>query len=253
MKLKVSMIVAHRGASHDAPENTLAAFLEAWRQGADAIEGDFRLTKDGRIVCMHDETTGRTAGADLVAAKSTLAQLRQLDVGSWKGGRWAGERIPTIEEVLATVPEGKKVFFEIKSGLEILPPLKEAIGRSKVKPEQCVIIAFDTGVIAEAKRRLPGTKTLWLTFYGRDPQTGQWSPSLQQVLATLQEANADGLDTSAQPCVDRSFVEALRAKNLEIHVWTVDDLATASRFQGLGARSLTTNRPGWLREQLHAG
>ena len=77
-------IVAHRGASLDAPENTLAAFRLAWSQGADAIEGDFRLTKDGRIACLHDDTTQRTAGLDLTVADSTLAELRELDVGSWK-------------------------------------------------------------------------------------------------------------------------------------------------------------------------
>lgn len=70
-------IVAHRGASHDAPENTLAAFELAWEQGADAIEGDFHLTQDGHIVCLHDKDTKRTAGKKLVVGKSSLEELRK--------------------------------------------------------------------------------------------------------------------------------------------------------------------------------
>ena len=79
------MIVAHRGASSDAPENTLPAFRRAWELGADAIEGDFRLTKDGRIVCIHDKDTKRVADAKLVVSDATLAQLRTLDVGGAHG------------------------------------------------------------------------------------------------------------------------------------------------------------------------
>ncbi|MFV2065815.1 MAG: glycerophosphodiester phosphodiesterase family protein, partial [Pirellulales bacterium] len=98
------LIVGHRGASHDAPENTLAAFQLAWQRGADGVEGDFYLTSDGHIVCIHDADTERVAGEKLIVAESTLADLRQLDVGAWKGERWRGEKIPTLEEVLATVP-----------------------------------------------------------------------------------------------------------------------------------------------------
>ncbi|MDP6721144.1 MAG: glycerophosphodiester phosphodiesterase family protein, partial [Pirellulaceae bacterium] len=94
------LIVAHRGASYDAPENTLAAFRLAWRQGADGIEGDFYLTKDGQIVCIHDADTKRTAGVSRQVAKSTLAELRELDVGRWKDEEFAGERMPTLQQVL---------------------------------------------------------------------------------------------------------------------------------------------------------
>ena len=80
------LVVAHRGASRDAPENTLAAFKLAWEQGADAIEGDFLLTKDNKIVCIHDKSTGRLADRKLIVKESTLSQLRELDVGLGKGG-----------------------------------------------------------------------------------------------------------------------------------------------------------------------
>src|SRR5512133_60470 len=126
------LLIAHRGASREAPENTLAAFDLAWQQGADGIEADFRLTADGRIVCLHDATTGRTANLDLVVADSSFAELQQLDVGSWKGTRWQGERIPTLEEVLARLPLGKRLFIELKSGPEMLAPLRRILTASHV-------------------------------------------------------------------------------------------------------------------------
>jgi glycerophosphoryl diester phosphodiesterase len=244
-------IVAHRGASRDAPENTIAAFELAWRQGADAIEGDFRLTKDNRIVCIHDSTTKRTAGANLVVAKSTLAELRKLDVGKWRGAKWAGQRISTIEEVLAIVPTGKQILIEIKCGPEIIDVLKKVLDSSRLSRQQIIFISFDAKVIAEAKKQLPKHKAFWLTAFRKDKKTGSWTPSPQNVLTTLKKIGADGLDCQAAPAaVDRSFVSALRNRGLELHVWTVDDVKTARYFQELGAGSITTNRPAWLRGQL---
>ncbi|RMF37016.1 MAG: glycerophosphodiester phosphodiesterase, partial [Planctomycetota bacterium] len=91
-------IIAHRGASFDFPENTLVAFRHAWEQGADGIEGDFYLTADGQIVCIHDPDTERTGGQQLMVEQSTLEQLRGLEYGSWKDRRFAGESIPTLED-----------------------------------------------------------------------------------------------------------------------------------------------------------
>ena len=90
-------IIAHRGASHLAPENTLASVELAWKRGADAVEIDIWLTKDGRIVAIHDEDTERTTGRKWVIADHTLAELRRLDAGSWKDESYAGEPIPILE------------------------------------------------------------------------------------------------------------------------------------------------------------
>ena len=100
-------IIAHRGASADAPENTLAAFRLGWEQDADGIEGDFRLSADGRIVCIHDDDTQRVAGSRLVVSETSYNDLHALDVGRWKGEQWRGERIPSLAEVhvhLAALP-----------------------------------------------------------------------------------------------------------------------------------------------------
>jgi len=244
-------IVAHRGASRDAPENTIAAFELAWRQGADAIEGDFYLTKDRRIVCIHDSTTKRTAGENLRVAGSTLAELRKLDVGKWRGAKWAGQRIATLEEVLAIVPEGKRLLIEIKCGPEIVGVLKKVLESSRLTRQQTILISFNTKVIAEAKKQLPKHKAFWLTGLRKDKKTGRCSPSLEKVLSTLKETRADGLGCQAVPAaIDSSFMSKLRSRGLELHVWTVDNVKTALYFQELGASSITTNRPAWLREQI---
>jgi glycerophosphoryl diester phosphodiesterase len=242
--------VAHRGASHDAPENTLAAFNLAWQQNADAIEGDFYLTKDNAIVCIHDKTTGRFADIDLVVAESSLEQLRQLDVGSWKDKKWRGEKIPTIAEVFNVVPNEKKILIEIKCGPEIVPFLKKSLVNSQLKPEQTIVISFNQEVVRQVKLQIPDIKAFWLTGFRKDKQSGQWTPDLDTIHNILGEINADGLDCRAGEVVTPSFVKSIKDANMEIHVWTVDDPDEAQRLKSIGVQSITTNRPGWLREQL---
>lgn len=244
-------IVAHRGASTDAPENTLSSFQLAWQRGADAIEGDFYLTRDGHIVTIHDKTTRRTANRDLAVASSTLAQLKELDLGSWKSSQYRGERIPTLPEVLAIVKKGKRIFIEIKCGPEIVPRLNEVLTRSGLAPDQTVVIAFDQRVIAAVKKQIPRIKAYWLVGYRRDEKTGVWTPSVDEVLATLAAINADGLDTQDnREVVNQAFVKRLRAAGMGFHVWTVDDAATARYYKQLGVDSITTNRPRALRTWL---
>ncbi len=249
------MIVAHRGASYDAPENTLAAFHEGWRQGADAIEGDFYLTGDGKIIALHDKTTARTTGKkhDLKVAEATVEQLRHLDVGTWKDARFAGERMPLLEEVLATIPEHGKIFLEIKSGPEIVEPLRKELDQTSLRPEQIVIICFNQEVVKKCRELMPQFKANWLTSYKRDPQTGQWSPSLESVLKALEYTGATGLGTQANDAVvTREFVVQVRKAGVECHVWTVNDPAQARRYANLAFDSITTDRPAFIREAIES-
>jgi glycerophosphoryl diester phosphodiesterase len=245
------LIVAHRGASHDAPENTLAAFRLAIEQGADAFEADFYLASNGQIVCFHDKDTERIAGKKLPISDTPFATLRGLDVGQWKGSQWKGERMPTMEEVLAAVPVDKKIFIELKSSSEIVGPMAEIIERSKLSPEQIVIISFHADAVAECKKRLPHLKAYWLCGF-KEKKDGTPPPTAEEVIATLKRTKADALDAQAEPeHVNKRFIERLREAGYgEFHVWTVDDPAIARFYIDLGAASITTNRPGWLREQL---
>lgn len=249
------LVVAHRGASHDAPENTLPAFRLAWEQGADAIEGDFFLTKDGHIVCTHDRMTGRLnpGKVKLQVADSTLAELQALDVGSWKGERWRGERMPTLAEVFATVPAGKRILIEVKCGPEILPALVREIGKCSLRPEQLTIISFKASVIAAAKDSLPDVEAFWLTSFGRDKESGALAPTPESIFKTLREVGADGLSCGDHDSLSAEFLSSVRQAGCETHCWTVDDPVRARALVSMGMQSVTTNRPSLIRAALREG
>jgi glycerophosphoryl diester phosphodiesterase len=249
------LIVAHRGASYDAPENTMAAFKLGFEQGADAIEGDFWLTRDGQIVAFHDKDTKRVTGGavDRLVSESTLAELQQLDVGSWKDPKFASERPPTLAEVLAMLPEGKLFLIEIKCGPEIVPEMKRVIEASGVSLQQLRVISFNSEVIAETKRAIPEMKSFWLSSYKTDKQTGATTPTHDEILATLKRINADGFDSKADSAqLTPQFIQRLRDANLELHVWTVNDIDLARQLAKLGVDSITTDRPEYLRSGLAA-
>jgi glycerophosphoryl diester phosphodiesterase len=246
------LITAHRGASHDAPENTLAAFRLAWEQGADAIEADFRLSADGQIICVHDADTERVAGIRRVVAETPLAGLRALDAGRWKAERFAGERLPTFAEVLAVVPAGKRFFIELKTGPEIVPQLVAGLDGWKGDPSLLTIIAFNPDTVAACKRALPAIKAHWLTGFKQDTATGEWQPSAAEVVASFKASGADGVGLKGErQVVDRGFLEQLQAGGVpEFHVWTIDSPEDARAFRELGAAGITTNRPAFIRAAL---
>lgn len=246
------LIVAHRGASYDAPENTLAAFKLAWKQGADAIEGDFFLSQDGHLVCIHDKDTERFTGKKLVVNKTPLATLRQLDVGSWKDPRFADERIPTIEEVFATIPKGKKIFIELKEGAHIVSPLKRTIASSKLTKDQIVIISFQADTIAESKRQLPQIRAHWLHSYKKDKSTGKYRNDFEKIVQTLKDTGANGLGTQGRmEVVTAPFLASLREAGMqEFSVWTINDAMPAHYFRALKTIAITTDRPAHLRKIL---
>ncbi len=139
--------MAHRGASYDAPENTMASVELAWQQNADAVEVDVHLTKDKNIVVIHDRKAKRTGGLNKKIEKLTLEELRTLDFGSWKGAEWSGERIPLLSEVIETVPEGKKLFVEVKCGPEIIEPLDILLDQNIIPFSNIFIMHFNLNTL----------------------------------------------------------------------------------------------------------
>ncbi len=252
------LIIAHRGASHDAPENTLAAVRLAWAQHADAVEVDVRLTRDGRLAVIHDPDTRRVAGRAQVVAASTLAELQAFAVHGSGDARFAGERIPALEEVLALVPAGKRVFVELKGGPEGAAELRRCVGRAlrdqpvPLAPEQIAIIAFELATAIAAKLALPLHEVCWLV------EAGGATPAatLEEIGRTALDAGLDGIDVDAAWPLDAAIVQRLQQKRggaFKIYVWTVDDASQARGLAAAGIAGLTTNRPGWLRAQLGAG
>jgi glycerophosphoryl diester phosphodiesterase len=243
-------IIAHRGASHDAPENTLAAIRLAWQQEADAVEVDVQLSKDGKLVVIHDDNTKRSGRFARKVNAQTLDELRKLDVGRWKGKQWAGEKIPTLATVLATVPDGKRLFVEFKCGPDGIPEFKRTAKDAGKRAGPMVAIGFSCETMRQLKAEMPGLEVCWISKFRRHWRTGRWSPAAEELIAAAQEIGVDGLDLDARSPVNSALVEKIRAAGLKIYVWTVDSPAKAAKLAAAGVDGVTTNRPGWLRAKL---
>ena len=179
----------------------------------------------------------------------TLDELRKLDAGSWKGPRWAGEKIPTLREAIETVPGGRRMFIEIKCGAEALPALEPVLKAGGKKPEQLVLIGFNLATMEKAKKLFPRHPVYWIASYAADKKTGQ-RPDIRKLIEKARAARVDGLDLHFEFPIDAEFVSRVKAADLQLYVWTVDDAAVAKRLAEAGVDGITTNRPAWLREQL---
>lgn len=252
--IHAQVIVGHRGASFDAPENTLSAFKLAWQQDADGIEGDFYVTKDQKVVCIHDADTLRTGGKKLVVAQSTLAELRQLEYGQWKNAKFAGEPMPTFDEVLSVVPAGKLFVIELKVGPEIVPLIKDALEKElqSGSGKKFLIISFHDDTVAKCKELLPAIRAHWLTGFKNDKKTGVWTPDADVISRTVAKCKADGVGMKGERAViNQPFIQKLQQNGCrEFHVWTIDEVKDAAYFKELGAVGITTNRPALIREGL---
>jgi glycerophosphoryl diester phosphodiesterase len=242
-------IIAHRGASYDAPENTLAAMKLAWEQKADAIELDLWLSRDGKLVVLHDADTKRVGGNTNRVANQTWTELQNVDVGAWKNERFKGERIPTLESILATIPPGRRAVLEIKCGPEILPELTRVVSKSGRSPAQLAIISFHFETLRESKKQFPQIEHYYLHGYKKDPQSGEF-PRLEPLIARAKSANFEGLDLHFDWPIDKEFVGKIKGAGLKFVVWTVNQPELARKLSELGVDGITTDRPGLLREAL---
>jgi len=239
-------IIAHRGASHLAPENTMASVMLGWEKEAN-VEVDVYLSSDQQIVVIHDKSTKRTAGIDANVAETSARELRQLDVGSFKAEKFAGEQIPFLADVVKTIPPGRKLYVEIKCGPEILPELHRLVLESG-KMSRIVIIGFDLETVAKS-RELIDVPTYWLKGTDKIKETEQWIPHDPKLAQIAASKGLDGLDVHYAG-VTKEFARAVKASGQKLYVWTVDDPEEAVRLIELGVEGITTNRPGWLRGQL---
>jgi len=242
-------IIAHRGASFDAPENTLAAIHLGWKQQADAVEIDVQFSKDGAVVVIHDDNTRKTAGVRKRISAQTLAELQALDVGRWKNSQWTGERIPTLAQALAAVPDGKRLFVEIKCGPECIPKFMQDFKASSRKARQVVPIGFSLATMRQLKQALPELQVCWVAEFKRT-WNGGWTPSAEALIAQAKEAGLDGLDVSGKGPVDAEFARKVHDVGLKLYIWTVDSPVRAKELIQAGVDGITTNKPGWLRSKL---
>ena len=243
-------IIAHRGASHDAPENTVAAAKLAFQQHADAVEVDIWQTRDKRLAVIHDSTTQRTTGVNGKVEDMTMAELQRLDAGSWKSQTYAGERIPALDDILKIRMVGKRIVIEIKDNHELADELVASLKRTGTTGHDALIICFDYPTLRRIKERLPDYTCLWLAGYKPDKQTGKVSPDIDEMIRLCKAAGFDGLNLNFNWPIDQAFTEKVHNAGLKLYVWTVNDAEVAKRLAAAGVDGITTDRPEWLRGQL---
>lgn len=215
----IPLLIAHRGASIDAPENTLAAFRLAIEQRADGLECDLRMSKDGVIVICHDDSLKRTHDVKLRINEATAAELARYDV-------------PTLAETLATV-RGKlsSINLELK---EPIPPqtLAETIGTDT---EGIILSSFDEHIIADTRAALPNLPFWLLTMQGTNT-----------AIAQAEELGCVGIHVWHRTATPRFIAHAMRAE-LPVYIFTLDDTRRAGILAGRGIAGITTNVPGNMR------
>ena len=246
MEPNVTRIVAHRGSSWVAPQNTLAAFEAAARAGADAIELDVQLTSDGHVVVIHDETLDATTSGTGWVQDTTLADVRALDAGAWFAPAYAGQRVPVLSDVIELLARHPSVdlLCEVKGewtrdeASRVTGPLREAGLADRV-----VVQSFWPGTVDALRAADPGMR--------RGLLLADLGPDVLDVCASLDVvmANPHGLLLQQDP----GLVERLHGAGLRVAVWTLDEPAQWAAAVALGVDEIITDRPdhlaGWLAGQ----
>jgi glycerophosphoryl diester phosphodiesterase len=212
----------------------MAAAVEA---EADFAELDVRLASDGQVVLMHDRTIDRTTNGTGDLWDFSLSALREFDAGSWFSEEFAGERIPTLEEVIRYARGRLKLNIEIKTSREE-PTIAAAVVdiiRSEECGEDCLITSFDRAIVEEVKRIAPDIQTGFIfgSDYPDDVFEGDW-----EILSCNHEV------------VDSAFVAGAHEHGKSVHVWTVDDSEEMQRLIELGVEGIISNRPALVRQVL---
>jgi glycerophosphoryl diester phosphodiesterase len=234
------MVIAHRGASSYAPENTLAAFDLALHLGCRHLELDVDFTSDGHIVVMHDDTVDRTTNGTGPVVSHTLAELRVLDAGSWFGTQFTGERIPTFAEVLERYQGRVHIHTEIKGRAEHLAPCTADLVRQYGMVDHVTVTSFQKPRLEEMRAYAPELPAGWLVSEVTD--------------VTIAQARELGL---TQLCprantVTPALVRRLHAEGFAVRAWGVADEALMCQVVDAGADGMTVNFPDKLLAYLQS-
>lgn len=235
------IIIAHRGASGKAPENTLASVNKAWQLDSDAVEVDVHLSADNRIMVIHDANTARTSGENMLVRDSSSDELGKLDVGSFKSGEFAGEKIPFLKDIIETIPADKKLFVEVKSSRKILPFLKKVIEQSG-KADNIAIISFNMELLDRAKTQMPDIPMYWLVYPEKNQETDKLQPYDASLIDKVVKSGLDGLDVYHRVLTE-NYVRNTHAAGLDVYVWTVNDREIIEKMYDIGVDGITTDYP----------
>lgn len=226
--------IGHRGAAGHAPENTLASVRKALEIGVDGIEFDVHRSKDGVIVVMHDPTVDRTSDGTGRIADMSLAELRTLDLGSWKGPRFAGERIATLEEFVAEIPSPLKLFLELKAGNDLYPGIEEQVAQFLTERglvQRTNISSFDHFVLLRMRQLLPQVETGML-----------YSARPIDPIAMARACGASALHAK-WGFISPEVVAEAHAHGLTVNAWTPNSPEAVAACQRLGVDGIITDYP----------
>ncbi len=238
----VPLVIAHRGASKVAPENTLPAFAKAIELGADMLELDLQLSYDRRFVVMHDETVNRTTNGRGKVSELTLGDLRELDAGSWFGARYAGTPIPTLEEVCQLARGRISLNLELKGGarrLAQMAPVLLRILRENELLERTLISSFDPETLLLMAREAPQLPRAYLYVIS-------WFKTGEEKLGPLAL-------TALHPehhLVSQSQIAAAHQRGMVVNTWTVDEPKEALKLWRWGIDGIITNVPDQIAATL---
>lgn len=239
-------VIAHRGASHEHPEHTMAAYRQAIVDGADALECDVRLTADRKLVCVHDRRVERTSDGRGAVSEMTYEELRALDFGAWKGPGHAGARVLLFEDLLkealgAPYPVGLAVETKhpTRAGGRLEAELAALLGEYGLADGgagRVEVMSFSRTALTRMHRLAPGLPAVYLIERRvrpvRPPYALHAGPGIELVRR------------------DPGLVGRLRAKGLQVRVWTVDEPEDVELCVRLGVDTVITNRPRDVRKLL---
>ncbi len=230
----MTIFLSHRGESDDAPENTLRAFSLAMERDSDGIELDIRLTADGDVVCVHDETLERVAGVKLAVADASLAELRNH------------YPVPLLSEALALLRPGKHMQIELKGVQPLARPLKQVLEQWGGDRRSLALSSFEEETIRNAAEFFPDLPQLLLVDLKN--RFGVF-PSAEQVMDYLRKLHCTGVSFKATTEADAAFVAALHAEKFRVVSWGVfsDELGLA--MAALGVDAMTCNHAVALRRR----
>ena len=239
--------ISHRGESHDAPENTLAAFRLSLERNSDGMECDVHLTTDGKVVVAHDNSTWRMGSAEVLVESSSYAELQELNVASGFEREYPGEKIPLLSETFQYLGKDREYYIELKgSNLDLVPAVADVVRDSGIAPEQIVFISFSDELIKAIKIAMPQYRALWLKTLCVNGEI--MSP--EAVVAKLDELGVDGIDANGQAVIGAEWIDAVHKAGKIFAVWTIDNPWQAKKFIALGVDAITSNRAALLKSML---
>ena len=231
-------IIAHRGFSARAPENTIAALTLALEEGATAVEFDLRTSGDGNPVLMHDKTLSRTTNGIGKVEELSLGELTKLDAGSWFNSTFEGERVPSLAEALECLKVQVKTIFAELKGESTTQNLRNVVSITRAAGllDKTVFIAKDWSLLDERRRHAP--EALVGPIVERREQTHEAFTRVTNDPRALIDFDARIL------LKDPDIARYAKRNGVEIAVWTVDNIGDADVLLEFGVRRITTNQVG---------